>query len=135
VLRKAIGNQLMAHLQTTEDLEKRRAKEYGHQIVLSVDEKAGYENLTRSIMHYEGRAKEARSILRMIDDLELRVHADKCEHCNHHEMHGDGIAREVIPTPHGDITLEPITPQDMEKMKSSLLETLSSSSSCHKEDV
>jgi hypothetical protein len=50
-------------------------------------------------------------------------------------MHGDGIAREVIPTPHGDITLEPITPQDMEKMKSSLLETLSSSSSCHKEDV
>jgi hypothetical protein len=86
VLRKAIGNQLMAHLQTTEDLEKRRAKEYGHQIVLSVDEKAGYENLTRSIMHYEGRAKEARSILRMIDDLELRVHADKCEHCNHHEI-------------------------------------------------
>ena len=37
-------------------------------------------------MHYEGRAKEARSILRMIDDLELKVTASKCEHCNHHEI-------------------------------------------------
>lgn len=86
MLRKAISNQLEHILQTTEDLEQVRAKDYGHQVVLSVDEKAGYENMTRSIMHYEGRAKEARSILRMIDDLELRVHADKCEHCNHHEI-------------------------------------------------
>ena len=86
MIRKAISNQLKAHLETTEELEKRRAKEYGHQVVLSLDEKAGYENLTRSIMHYEGRAKEARSILRMIDDLELRIHADKCKCCGHHEV-------------------------------------------------
>lgn len=86
MLRKAIGNQLEHLLQTTEDLEKKRAKDYGWQVILSLDEKAGYNNVTNSIMHYEGRAKEARSILRMIDDLELRVHADKCERCSHHEM-------------------------------------------------
>jgi len=57
---------------------------------------------------------------------------DTGKHC---ALHGDGIAKEVIPTPHGDLILLPITPQDMEKMKSSLLDTLSSSSSCHKEDV
>ena len=86
MLRKAISNQLKTHLETTEELEKKRAKEYGHQVVLTLDERAGYENRTRSIVHYEGRVKEARSILRMIDDLELRIHADKCEHCNHHEI-------------------------------------------------
>lgn len=86
MLRKVVSNQLKAHLYTTESLEKERAKDYGHQVVLSIDEKAGYENMTRTIMHYEGRTKEARSILRMIDDLELRVHADKCECCNHHEI-------------------------------------------------
>ena len=86
MLRKAISNQLEHILQTTGDLEEQRTKEYGYQIILTWDERAGYENLTRSIMHYEGRAKEARSILRMIDDLELRVHADKCTCCGHHEI-------------------------------------------------
>ena len=86
MLRKAISNQLKFILQTQEDIEKRRAKEYGHQVVLSLDEKAGYENLSRSITHWEGRAKEARSILRMIDDVEVRVRAAKCECCNHHEI-------------------------------------------------
>ncbi len=86
MLRKAISNQLEAHLKTVEVVEGNRAKDYGWQVILSLDERAGYENLTRTIMHYEGRAKEARSILRMIDDLELRVRADKCEHCDHHEI-------------------------------------------------
>lgn len=91
MLRKAISNQLKFILQMTEDLEKERTKKYSHllghaQVVMSLDEKAAYENMTRSIMHYEGRAKEARSILRMIDDVELRVRADKCKHCNHHEI-------------------------------------------------
>lgn len=85
-LRKAISNQLEHHLQTTEDLEKRRAREYGHQTTLNTDEASGYANITRSIMHYEGRAKEARSILRIIDDLEGKIAASKCEHCNHHEI-------------------------------------------------
>jgi len=86
MLSEMISNQLEHHLQTVEDLEKRRAKEYGHQVVLNTDEAAGYANITRSIMHYEGRAKEARSILRIIGDVELRVRADKCGHCNHHEI-------------------------------------------------
>ncbi len=86
MLRQAIGNQLKFILETTEALEKERAMMYGHQVVLTLDERAGYENLTRSIMHYEGRAKEARSILRMIDDVELRVRVDKCECCDHHEI-------------------------------------------------
>ncbi|NOQ49753.1 MAG: hypothetical protein GQ553_03715 [Nitrosomonadaceae bacterium] len=81
-----ISNQLKAHLETIEGLEKRRAKEYGHQVVLNTDEAAGYSNLTRSIMHYEGRTKEARSILRIIGDVELRVRADKCRCCDHHEI-------------------------------------------------
>lgn len=85
MIRKAISNQLGHHLQTTEDLEKRKVKEYSHH-PLSLNEKASRENLNRSIMHYEGRAKEARSILRMIDDLELKVTANKCECCNHHEI-------------------------------------------------
>ncbi len=86
MLRQAISNQLKFILKTTEALEETRAKDYGHQVVLSLDERAGYDNMTRSIMHWEGRAKEARSILRMIDDVELRVRADKCECCNHHEI-------------------------------------------------
>ncbi len=91
MLRQAIGNQLKFILQMTEDLENERTKKYAHkmdhaQVVMSLDEKAAYENITRSIMHYEGRAKEARSILRMIDDVELRVRADKCECCDHYEI-------------------------------------------------
>lgn len=91
MLRQAISNQLKFILQMTEDLEQERTKKYAHkmdhaQVVMSLDEKAAYENLTRSIMHYEGRAKEARSILRMIDNVELRVRAGRCEHCNHHEI-------------------------------------------------
>ena len=91
MLRKAISNQLEHILQTTENLEQERTKKYAHkmdhaQVVMSLDEKAAYENMTRSIMHYEGRAKEAESILRMIDNLELRVRADKCTCCGHHEI-------------------------------------------------
>ena len=86
MLRKAISNQLEHILQTTDDLEKKRAKDYGHQVALTLDEKAGYNNVTNSIMHYEGRAKEARSILRMIDDLEVTVGTSKCMHCGHHEV-------------------------------------------------
>jgi len=86
MIRKAISNQLEHLLQTMSDLEDTRTKEYGYQIILSLDERAGYENLTRSIAHYEGRVKEARSILRMVDDLELRVHADRCKCCGHHEI-------------------------------------------------
>lgn len=104
MLRKAIADQLEHHYQTIEDLEKRRAKEYGHQVVLSVDEKAGYENLTRSIMHYEGRVEEARSILRMIDDLEVPVIADKCKCCGHHEI-GIGIVNEFRALKPGELIL------------------------------
>ncbi len=91
MLRKAISNQLKFILETTEALEQQKEKQYGHkmdhaQVVMSVDEAAGLENLNRSIIHWEGRAKEARSILRIIDDLELRVRADKCKCCNHHEI-------------------------------------------------
>ena len=86
MLRKAISNQLESHLKSIEAIEEKRAVEYGHQVVLNSDEAAGYANLTKNIMHYEGRVKEARSILRIIDDLEFRVHADKCKHCDHHEI-------------------------------------------------
>lgn len=41
---------------------------------------------------------------------------------------GDPIMKQTIRTPYGDITLLPITPEDMEKMKQSLLSSLSSSS-------
>lgn len=86
MLSEMISNQLEAHDKTIHELEKRRKKEYGWQLGLSLDERAGYNNLTNSIMHYEGRAKEARSILRIIGDVELRIHADKCKCCNHHEI-------------------------------------------------
>jgi hypothetical protein len=91
MLRKAINNQLHVHLEMIHDLEELRTKKYGHllehaQVVMSTDEAAGYENYNRTIMHYEGRIKEARSILRIIDDVELRVHADKCTSCGHHEI-------------------------------------------------
>jgi hypothetical protein len=86
MLRQAISNQLGHLLQTIEDLEATRAKDYGYQVALTLDERAGYDNIAKSIMHWEGRAKEARSILRMIDDVELRVRTDKCECCNHHEI-------------------------------------------------
>jgi hypothetical protein len=86
VLRKAISNQLEFILKTCEGLEGTRAKDYGHQVALTLDERAGYENLTQSLMHWEGRAKEARSILRMMDDLELAVCTNKCRCCGHHEV-------------------------------------------------
>lgn len=86
MLRKAIANQIEAHGETLEALFAERAEKYGYQVTLTVDEKAGYENLTRSIMHYEGRVKEARSILRMIDDLEVPVDTGLCGYCGHHEV-------------------------------------------------
>lgn len=102
MLRKAIKNQLDHHLQTIQDLEKRRAKEYPG--CLAQDAPAGYQNLTMSIIHYEGRAKEARSILRMIDDLEVPVIADKCGHCGHHEI-GVGIVNEFRALKPGELIL------------------------------
>ena len=81
MLRKAISNQLNAHLEAIQGLEDKRRREYGgHRLT------EGYKNLTNSIMHYEGRVEEARSILRMIDDLEVRVTASECDHCGHHEI-------------------------------------------------
>jgi hypothetical protein len=78
MLRKAIANQIKAHGETIEELEEMKRN--------GTLRTMGKTNVINSIMHYEGRAKEARSILRMIDDLELRVHADKCKHCGHHEI-------------------------------------------------
>ncbi len=63
MIRTAIGNQLNAHLETLQELEKQRALYDNNKMDI------GYDNLTHSIMHYEGRIKEARSILRIVDDL------------------------------------------------------------------
>lgn len=104
MLRKAISNQLKFILKTTEELEQQRAKEYGHQVALNDDERAGYNNLTNIVMHWEGRAKEARSILRMIDDLEVPVIADKCGHCGHHEI-GVGIVDKFRALKPGELIL------------------------------
>ncbi len=39
-------------------------------------------------------------------------------------IHGDGYATKEIPTPHGTITLLPVTEEDMAAIKNSLLDLL-----------
>lgn len=86
MLRQEISVVLEGHYKMIEELEGKRAALYGHLPYNLARKESGYMNLTNSIIFYEGRVEEARGILTIIDDIELRVHADKCEHCNHHEI-------------------------------------------------
>jgi hypothetical protein len=92
MLRNALVVQIESCLKQIQELEECRAKFYKDEMehipemMRPYKVNAGYENLNRSIIHYEGRVEEAREILQIIDDLEAEVVASKCSCCGHHEI-------------------------------------------------